>query len=923
VRFEVLGDVRASHDGRELALGGAKSRLLLATLLAQPNRAVSVDVLVDSLWEDAAPASASGTLRWHVHQLRARLDHPDRIAAAESGYAIRVEPEELDSLEFEELLGAAQPDDTPLETLETALGLWRGPAFGGLAAQRGTRFEARRLEQSRVEAQERRAAAALELGRHAELVAELAELVRRHPVRERFRAQLMLALYRSGRRADALGEYRAARECLVNELGLEPSAELRDLERAILCDDPSLGLAPAAARAPTPAELPADAPAFTGRGPELAMVEERLVGAGPSVVAIDGVGGMGKSTVAIHAAHRVKHRFPDGQLYINLHGATPDAKPLDPTESLSYLLRSLGAGDAAKLTNVEEMANRFRSLTADRRLLLLLDDARDAAQVRHLLPSGDGCAVLITSRRRLVTVPGVRLVSLDRLSPTDSRRLLDHLAPVDRGDSSSDRDRLVEWCHGLPLALTICAARLSEEPHRSVAGLVKRLADTRHRLSELAIDDLALRATFQMSYDELDAAAARLFRLVGLHDGADVSLEVAAALADASEADTQRLLERLIRARLVEEHSEGRYHSHDLLRLYARELVDATETEEERGHALRRMYVRYCVTARACSRVTVPSATGPFNYGPALDEYETHIDAREDALTWVDAETSNIRAVTLSCPPLGDLPAMTASIGIALRHILDDFRSVRDALSQSEALIVAMDRSGDPRLQSVAYAGLGYQLKRMGRLLEAKNVLLRARTHFRSAGLPPSIGPAVYGNNLAMVCRRLGELDTAEHFANESLALSTEAEIWDSVSLAWIQKGFIHEAKGDVGKAIEAMRQASEAAGRVDAYYNVIAAICNIGNFYRRASDLGEARSHFQQALERIQEFGYLGTTIHAECLWGLAKVYYDAGEQTHARLMWTDAADVLFERDEITRDEHAEILTTTPPREPTAVTWH
>ncbi|MGH8794185.1 MAG: BTAD domain-containing putative transcriptional regulator, partial [Stackebrandtia sp.] len=366
----VLGPLRVVVDGKDVTPSAPKQRLLLALLVSHAGRPLSPDRLIDLVWDEQPPPSARDQLRWHLHHLKQTLGGEERLKRTADGYVFAVRPGELDVDAFERLCKSGMTADGVARTAETlteALALWRGPAYGDLVNVTVLAAESDRLDELRLAALERRINADLELGKHAELVAELRRLVAEYPLRERFREQLMRALHRGGRRDDALEVFRQGRELSVELLGLEPGKGLRDLEREVLADEPE----EAAPTTPAPAELPAELPVFTGRTAETELLADLVTRGDGRPTVLTGPGGVGKSTLAVHVGRRVAKKYPDGQLYVNLHGATPKTPPLEPSDGLAHLLRSLGA-DAPAHLDVAELAARFRSACAGRRLLLVL-----------------------------------------------------------------------------------------------------------------------------------------------------------------------------------------------------------------------------------------------------------------------------------------------------------------------------------------------------------------------------------------------------------------------------------------------------------------------------------------------------------------------------------------------------------------------
>ena len=540
MQFRLLGPLEVWDGEERIDLGGAKQRALLALLLLNANRTVRRIQVVDWLWDTAPPRTAGDLVHEYVSRLRRALrpcrtvePSSPRLLTHGSGYVLRVEPDELDLDRFERLVDQAHQvmaaGDLELATgsLRQALGLWRGSALADLPPSLAVDAESARLEEARLTALEDRIEAELGVGRHAELVGELEALVSAQPLRERLRAQLMLALYRSGRQPEALAVYRAARRLLAADYGLEPGSRLRELEQAILCDEPALhnltigagrSSAPPPPPQPIPHELPSSIAEFTGRTRELQLLTRHLditdTTAGLPVVisAIDGMGGIGKSALAIQAANQLAERFPDGQLYVNLHGATPGQAPRSPLDALGQLLRSLGLDPAAIPAQVEEAAVRWRSLASGRRLLLLLDNARDAAQVRPLLPGSPTCAVVVTSRQVLGSLDA-RSLHLDLLAHEQALKLLGRIGGRHRvAAEPAAAAEVVDWCGRLPLAIRIAGARLAARPTWPLRELAERLADATRRLDELTIDGLAVRAALTSPFRPSGAALTRSTR---------------------------------------------------------------------------------------------------------------------------------------------------------------------------------------------------------------------------------------------------------------------------------------------------------------------------------------------------------------------------------------------------------------------------
>ena len=588
VRLRVLGPVEIeSDDGQVHTLARRQERCLLAMLALNAGRTVTVDRLCDLLWDDNPPPRARRGVHAHVARIRATLARAGADAAgaelvtSRDGYLLRVDPDAVDAHRFRSLVeraGGTADARQRDRLLRDALALWRGPALHQAATSERIRQQlCADLEERRLQALEASLATGMELGRHRELVPELARLTAEHPNRERLVELHMLALYRSGRTVDALDVYTRTRTRLAEELGLDPGPALRDLQQAILRGTPALAAtpAPAAGAAVRPGQLPPDQAGFTGRSEYLDRLDELLAnGTAVVISAIAGTAGVGKTALAVHWAHRVRDRFPDGQLYVNLRGYAP-GPAMRPIDALAGFLAALDVPPERVPADVDQATALYRTLLADRRMLVLLDNAAGADQVRPLLPGARGCLVLVTSLDRLgglVAREGAHASTLDVLTSGEARTLLAGVIGADRVAAEPDAAaELARLCAHLPLALRIAAANLGEYPDRRIADHVDALrADD--RLSALAVagdDDTAVRAAFDLSYAALPARARLLFGRLGLVPGTDVTPAAAAALTGGTVDDVVSTVDTLVAAHLLTEAAPGRYTNHDLLRRYA------------------------------------------------------------------------------------------------------------------------------------------------------------------------------------------------------------------------------------------------------------------------------------------------------------------------------------------------------------------
>lgn len=949
VLYRILGPVSVQDGDRELRIGAPGLRSLLAALLVRPGRTVTAGELVDWVWGTEPPGQPQRALHTAVSRLRGRLgpELGEHLRTVPGGYRLDADVEQIDLAYFRKLVSTAA--DTPEETAELlgrALSLWHGEPLTGLPDQPAVLDQRTVLEEERLRVTEQLVDVRLELGQHAELVAELTELTRRHPLRERYWAQLMQALHRSDRQADALAAYREVTALLSDELGIDPGEELQRLHLTVLATEPAPAPEPDGWRVHQ--QLPLDLPDFVGRqrpGAELAALL-----ADPAtmpVVAVTGPPGVGKSTLAVRIAHRLRSHFPDGQWFIRLAGAT--AAPREPADVIDELLRMCGTPPAAIPADLDARAGLLRSRLADRRVLLVLDDARSARQVRPLLPGAPGNAVLVTSRNEL---PGLRVLdgaqaaSLDVLEPDESVVLLTVLLGADRVEREPAAvAELSRLCGRLPLALRIAAGRLADRPDRTIESYVEELR-TGDRLSELAIGDepqTAVATAFAGSYQALAQDVRRLFALLGVVPGPDVTVPAAAALLDVPPQQAGRLLDALVSANLMSRNT-NRYRFYDLIRLYAERQAGAESGSTE---AWRRLCEWYLHTADAAARYEY---LPPIRLTGRLTTADPFCGAAQ-AIAWLHSELANLTAVVERAAKTGPhrtawqladvlrqylvvhrspawWPVATAGLTAAraagdedgegaMLHSLGALQLVTGDVSAAVATLAeAADMyaaTGFRRGAAALLCNLGMAQTARGEPGVALDLFKHGIAELRELGMIAMAGPGLLG--LSGAYRDLGELDAAQRCAEEVLATSTD----DLVRrIALVYRGAALRLKGDLaaadadavqaadgdalpmpvafevalvrldlGRLDEAeqwARQSADSGHRVGSDWHEATALVVLGRIRLFGYDLDGAERHYRAAHAIARQRGY--QAVAAEALLGLGSVAYGRHELVRSRAL-------------------------------------
>ena len=734
MRFRLLGALEVG----DTRIAADKQRTVLAMLLVHAGHVVPVSSIIQELWGDEPPRSAGPNLRSYVMQLRRLLPTDCQLTTTRAGYSLRIAADDLDIPVFEKLATqgrcALSQSDMPTANtaFQAALALWRGPVAEDVPTGPTLRAVVARLTELHLATIEDHVEVELASGRHADVLVDLRRWITEYPLRERLHGQLILALYRCGDVPGALAAFTEARQTLADELGIDPGPDLTRLHQQVLRRDPVL--VGRTAEAPRPRQLPPEPGVFVGREAEFDVAR-----AG-GVVAFHGPGGVGKSTLALKVAHSVAGQYPDGQLYVDLQGSSPGLRPLEPADVVGRFLRALGARPEELTVEGAEAVARYQSLLADRRVLLVLDNVADAAQVTPLLPANRRCGVLITSRIALTTVDA-RHIPVDVLTECESLRLLALMAGTDRVERECEAAvEIAQHCGHHPLALRIAGARLASRQDWTLSRFAARLRDGRRRLDELKVADLGIRACFAIGYESLgtDTAAMRAFRLLGVLGVPEVGVDLVAVLLDVDEVSAEYALDRLVEVRLADPVAEGRFRTHDLLRLYAAELAAVVDPVSDRVAALRRALDWYLDMCR--------HADGPeFDVElPCLVAASTQAAEREPAIARFVIDL--VRIIRRVAMKRGHWTELDQLAGIALRV------ARRDHDIRSEAQVLGVSGTTDWR---------------SGRMESARAGMLRALELWRQLGDQEGVGRALH--NLGWLHMWTNELQVAYDYLTESL----------------------------------------------------------------------------------------------------------------------------------------------------------
>src|SRR5579862_9891274 len=956
----------AWEGDQELRLGQPRQQAVLGILAMRANRVISRSELVDAVWGHEPPPSAEGGIYTYIAGLR-RIIEPGRSARGQgrilvstgAGYVLHLVPGQPDAVAFEQHLGRARQlrkggDPAGAVTaLDTALGLWRGTAFAAVPGP-FAETERARLAELRSLAAEERADVLLALGRHEEVVPDLAAMVSVQPLRERMRGLLMIALYRSGRQAEALRVYQDGKRVLAEELGIDPGLDLTRIHQQITSMDPALNLAgapdggngarradgaddtaraagtgvvpaprhrgpggpggqaaagpgqpgpwPGAQGVPLPAQLPLDPQAFAGRQDELRAMQAILpparrsrAGDSVGVIVLSGTAGVGKTALAVHFGRQVAKRFPDGQLYVNLRGLDPGPPPMEPAEALGLLLAGLGVPPHRFNIVVEERAAMYRSLMDGKRILVVLDNATSAAQVRPLLPGSPGCLVVVTSRNDLaglVAAEGAALITLDVLSHAEAREMLARRLGRDRIAAEPEAaDEIIEQCARLPLALSIAVGRAAVRAKQPLAVLAAELRDAKGRLDALEAGDPAtdMRAVLSWSYNQLSEPTARMFRLLGLHPGPDISSPAAASLAGMSRAEAGAALRELAQAHMVAEYLPGRFTFHNLLRDYAADLAERTDSTEVLRAAAYRMLDHYLHTAVAATQLFSPGRSPLRLPAPTPGVLPAEVTDKDQAAAWFDAELPVLFA-QIGYADAGGFDTHAWQLPWALSPYLNRRGRFRAYAGTQEVALRAAQRLGEPLARAHAHYLLGHALANMDDYEAADPNVRQALDLFRQLG--DRANEAIVLNGLSAMLERQQRYPEALAVALDALRMLKAAGHWwtqgnleNGVGWLYAHLGQYDQALTHCQRSLALHRESGNRGGTADT-------LDSMGFIYRSMGDFTQAKAYYRQAIDGYREIG--APFGQGNSLNGFGDVLVAQGDHHGAREAYLAAAAIL-----------------------------
>ena len=932
-------------------MGQPRQQAVLGILAMRANRVISRGELVDAVWGQDPPASAEGGIYTYVAGLR-RIIEPNRslrgpgrvLVSSGAGYVLHLVPGQPDAVAFEQDLGRARQLRKTGDlagaavALNSALSLWRGIAFAGVPGP-FAETERVRLGELRSAAAEERADVLLSLGRHEEVVPDLTAMVADNPLRERMRGLLMIALYRCGRNAEALRVFAEGRRVLADELGIDPGGDLSRIHQQVLTADPALAVPDGPALAmldgdatgtssvlgdgrpraraegmvtPVPAQFPLDAPGFSGRHEELGILASTLPikpAAGPGeassgdadnvqtvpIVVISGTAGTGKTALAIRFGRQVAKRFPHGQLYVNLRGLDPATPPMQPAEALRFFLDALGVPPYRIPADTEGRSALFRSLLDGKRMLIVLDNARNGAQVRPLLPGSPGCLVVVTSRNEmtgLVAAEGAVPLTLDVLSYAEAREMLVRRLGQGRAAAEPEAaDAIISSCARLPLALGIAVGRAAARPKRPLTELAAELRDARGRLDALEAGDAVtnVRAVLSWSYDQLSEPAAQMFRLLGVHPGPDISLSAAASLAGMARADAGAALRELSRAHMVAEYLPARFTFHDLLRAYAADQAERHDPAPERRAAVHRVLDHYLHTAMAASHRFSPFRSPLQLASPQPGVLPADVADKEQAMAWFDAEVPVLLALIAYADANG-FDTHAWQIPWTLGPFFNRRGRWQDYIATQQTALAAARRLDDTLALAHAHHLLGHVQSQVGEYQAADPNFREALDEFRELGDRPN--EAVVLNGLAGMLEKQERYPEALAVALDALRMLkavghwwTQATLENGVGWLYAHLGQYDRALTHCQRALSLHRDSGHRGGTADT-------LDSLGYVYLHLGDIAAAKTHYTKAIEAYREIG--SPFGEGNSLAGLGDALLAEGDPAAAGAAWRESVAIL-----------------------------
>lgn len=880
MNFGVLGPISAwSNDGDPVPVGGPRQRCVLGALLVELGKEVTVERLIEYLWDDDPPRTARSVIQVQISHLRRAF--PDVIKTTAGGYLAGVQPHEVDLHRFRNLVARARAAEDPAEEVvlwDDALACWRGQPFSGTGSEHLWHAVARPMIEERWTAWTSWAQCAFALHRYTEIITRLTPLVREDPLRERLQYFLIAALYRSGQRASALAVFQECREYLAEELGVDPSPEVMDLHGQILRDTESqVGRIVGAAEAPGTGEppaaeqdvqerrprefvsrndLPRDIPDFTGREKDL----ERLLALGTrdegraEIAVITGLGGAGKTTLAVHGAHRLADRFPDGLLFTDLYGYTVEQEPVAPVSALGSLLRAIGVQPDAIPESVEERAALWRASLAGRRVLIVLDNVANFAQISPLLAAAPGSFTLVTSRQDLPGLSGAQYISLGMLSEEESLRLCATVLGRDRVDQETATAReVVRLCGGLPLALRIVAGRMLSRPRWTFEHVRQRLSEHHRMFRELRIEGHSVGAVFELSYQSLNEVQRRAFLTLGVMIGGTVDLHGAAALLGCDPPEADDLLQELVSVCLFEEPSVDLYRFHDLLGSYAREKAATDLPEGAAEEARRRLADHYLDMANRAADMM-----GPRSHHYEIDRgsssrYQAKLADHTQATAWFERHEDNLASAVDFYAAVG-LDEQAWQLADSLWRHYANHGQTELMMSTQEKALAASRANGNERGSAATLIGLGIAHCLAGRFAHSVELLNEARDIL--ATIDDERGQARVYSSLSMVYERTGRFHDALSCVWKVFEYAVSA---GDRSLEGVQRanlGAMYQVLGDNDKALEFCESALKIKSEEGQYESSAQVLRVLGEVSAQQGDLEQASSYLAEALNLAQLIG-------------------------------------------------------------------